>query len=388
MNLLAGHSPREGQYDYIITGAGAAGLSLLVHLIRSGRFSDKRILLIDREDKNKNDRTWCFWEEEAGLFEPIVFRSWEKAWFHGPGFSRLMDLAPYRYKMIRGVDFYRYCMDLVREQPGITFLKAPVKDLASLPDGVRVTAGDQEFRGRYLFNSILFDPVRPAAGQYYLLQHFTGWVVETAEDRFQPGEAVLMDFRVSQQAGTTFVYVMPFSPRSALVEFTLFSEKILEPAAYAQGLRDYLARFLQVQDFRIAEEEFGVIPMTNYPFPPRDGNIIHIGTAGGQTKASSGYTFRFIQKHAASLVERLIRTGDPFAAPVSSRRFHFYDSTLLHILSHGTLPGASVFTQLFQKNRPRDIFRFLDNESSWREELRIISSLPTRPFLAAALKQL
>ena len=55
------------QYDYIIAGAGCAGLSLAVHMIHSGKFSDKKILIVDKDDKQKNDRTWCFWEKEPGL---------------------------------------------------------------------------------------------------------------------------------------------------------------------------------------------------------------------------------------------------------------------------------------------------------------------------------
>ena len=59
---------------------GCAGLSLAVHLIQSGKFSDKKILLIDKESKIQNDRTWCFWENENGLFQNIVYKSWEKVW--------------------------------------------------------------------------------------------------------------------------------------------------------------------------------------------------------------------------------------------------------------------------------------------------------------------
>ena len=153
-------------------------------------------------------------------------------------------------------------------------------------------------------------------------------------------------------------------------------------------MRDYISKFLQIDSYKIVEEEFGVIPMTNHKFPSAIGGIINIGTAGGQTKASSGYTFRFIQKHAARIVENLIKRNNPFIAlPGGPARFKFYDSTLLHILQHNTLPGDKIFTRLFKKNKPRQVLRFLDNESSLVDELKIISSLPTMPFLKAAWKQ-
>ena len=198
-----------------------------------------------------------------------------------------------------------------------------------------------------------------------------------------------MDFRTDQRFGTTFVYVMPFSSHRALVEYTLFTENLLRPDEYDQGLREYIRQFLTTASYRISEEESGVIPMTNHQFPGRDNNIISIGTAGGQTKASSGYTFRFIQKHSAAITEQLVQSGNPFiASPAGKKRFRFYDSTLLHILQHKKLSGEKVFTSLFKKNKPQQVLRFLDNESSLKEEIRIISSLPAWPFLRAGLKHL
>ncbi|MBL0269420.1 MAG: hypothetical protein IPP99_12345 [Chitinophagaceae bacterium] len=111
------HLNSSQQYDYIIAGAGCAGLSLAVHLIQSGQFSDKKILIADRDRKEQNDRTWSFWETKTGIFEPIVYRSWSKTWFHSKQFSRLLDLSPATYKMIRGVDFYAYCLDLIHNNP-------------------------------------------------------------------------------------------------------------------------------------------------------------------------------------------------------------------------------------------------------------------------------
>jgi lycopene beta-cyclase len=107
--------------------------------------------------------------------------------------------------------------------------------------------------------------------------------------------------------------------------------------------------------------------------------------AGGQTKASSGYTFQFIQNNPA----RSLTVYKSLASlPATPRRFRFYDNTLLHILYHKRLPGDEIFTQLFKKNKPQRVLRFLDNESSFKDELKIISTLPAWPFLKAAIKQL
>jgi len=357
-------------------------------MIHSGRFHDKRILIIDKDDKQKNDRTWSFWETGPGLFEPIVFRKWQQTWFHSKNFSRLLELSPYEYKMIRGIDFYRYCLNIIRQHSNFTVRFGHIQSIQNEHNLALVQIDGESISAEYIFNSILFE--KPALKQedYYLLQHFKGWVLETASPVFNPAHATLMDFRTGQQHGTTFVYVKPFSENKALVEYTLFTEQLLEPSQYDEGLKDYMRRFLQTDDYNITEEEFGVIPMTNYKFPAVDGRIVFIGTAGGQTKASSGYTFRFIQKHSARIVENLVKRGNPFIAmPGGPRRYKFYDSTLLHILKHHQLPGDEIFTRLFKKNKPPQVLRFLDNESSVGDELKIISSLPTLPFLKAAWKQ-
>jgi lycopene beta-cyclase len=151
-------------------------------------------------------------------------------------------------------------------------------------------------------------------------------------------------------------------------------------------LKDYIENTLHIKDYTITEKEFGVIPMTNYQFPTHQANIINIGTAGGQTKGSSGYTFYFIQKHSRALVNSLYKTAKPFIA-TPPRKFHFYDSVLLHILANNTLQGKDIFSTLFEKNKVQNVLRFLNNDSSLLQDAQIISSLPTLPFLKAALKQ-
>jgi lycopene beta-cyclase len=89
-------SSSDTTYDYIISGAGCAGLSLLMHLLDSGGVAGKKILVLDKDAKQTNDRTWCFWEQEPGLFEPIVKKEWQHLWFHAGGLSKKLDLQPYQ----------------------------------------------------------------------------------------------------------------------------------------------------------------------------------------------------------------------------------------------------------------------------------------------------
>jgi lycopene beta-cyclase len=164
---------------------------------------------------------------------------------------------------------------------------------------------------------------------------------------------------------------------------------MLNEREYKDGLNDYLSAAigLNENEFSVISEEVGMIPMTNYEYPASHNNIIYIGSAGGNTKASSGYTFRFIQKHSAQIVAALIKNNSPHVS-VNGRRYNFYDSVLLKILIEKKLPGAFIFSQLFERNKMKEVFKFLDNETSLPEDIKLISALPKGKFISAAFSHL
>ncbi len=375
-------------YDYIITGGGCAGLSLLARMIESGKFKDKKVLLIDKERRHKNDRTWCFWETNSGFFESIVYAKWDRLNFYGEQFESLLEIAPYRYKMIRGIDFYEYTYQLIEQSNLVDMEWGAVSQLMDEGDSVAVSVNEKQFTADYVFNSILFE--KPDLTNYFSLQqHFKGWFIRTREKFFRPEMATLMDFRVDQHHGTTFMYVLPFDEHRALLEYTLFTRDLLSQDEYERELKKYTTTFLGLEHYEIEEQEFGVIPMTNYPFPSYKGRIINLGTAGGQTKASSGYTFQFIQKHTAALIEALVNTGSPYLKESwLQKRFSLYDSTLLHVLDNRKLEGKKVFTDMFKNGDPQTVLKFLDNETSLWEDLTIMYRLPKLPFAKAAWREL
>ncbi len=380
------------EYDYIITGGGCAGLSLAVRLQLSSQLRDKKILILDRERKTRNDRTWCFWEQKPDLFEPVVYRQWNRLFFHGEDFSEQLDISPYAYKMIRGIDFYNYCYQRLESSKNVSFAYGDLERIINHPSSVSVMAGGQTFHAKYLFNSIhglSLEKPELQPRHHYLMQHFKGWFIRTDTPFFNSASATLMDFRVSQQHGTTFVYVLPFSDREALVEYTLFTQQLLPHDAYNQALREYVTNWLKLPGYQVLEEEFGIIPMTDYPFHSPEGRIVPLGTAGGQTKASSGYTFRYIQKHSTQLVAQLEETGTPFLpTSFAEKRYRLYDATLLRILAKNRLPGHQIFTWLFQRGDPQRLLKFLDNETNFFEEVNVLRRMPQWPFAKAAFQEL
>lgn len=344
--------------------------------------------MIDKDAKKSNDRTWCFWEKEDGFFDEVVFKKWGTISFLSDDYNAAMDIAPYQYKMIRGIDFYQYCFQEIAKHPNIEFVQAAIGDWNYKDKMLTIKLNNREyhFDNTILFNSI-YKEENTSKKTIKLLQHFKGWIIETIEPAFNPEKATMMDFRINQENGTSFVYVLPFDERTALVEYTLFTKQLLQPGEYDEQLELYIKKFLDIEEYTVMEKEFGVIPMTNVRFS-FERNGWNIGTAGGQTKGSSGYTFQFIQKQSQQIVDCLVNQKPLSEMPATPKRFRFYDNTLLDILYHNKLPGKEIFTALFKKNKPQQVLRFLDNESSIKDELKIILSLPTWPFLKAAIKQL
>jgi len=375
----------QDHFDYIIAGSGCAGLSLAHHLIQTP-LREKKILLIDKVDKVTNDRTWCFWEKEVNPFEEIVHKTWENMHFHGNGFSKLLDLSPYQYKMIRGIDFYRFVQEKVAACKNLKILQGHIQKAENTPEGAKVIVDGKTFTSEWIFNSIFSQrEVAHDAHYYHLLQHFKGWVVQTEQAIFQPDKATLMDFRIKQYNDTRFIYVLPTDEHTALVEYTAFSPDLLESAVYDRELKDYLHNFLKIGNYKILHEEFGVIPMTNQPFQTKQGkHIVNIGTAGGQTKPSTGYTFTRIQKQTMQIVHNLLHEKVAVTEKVSSNsRFWWYDSILLNVLLKNRCSGKKIFTRLFKFNNASVVLEFLDEQTNIFQELRITNTMPHIPFLKA-----
>ena len=378
------------EYDYIIAGAGCAGLSLLMRMMKDDYFQNKNILVVDSDKKNSNDRTWCFWEKEPDIFEHIIHHRWEQLHFYSSQYSNELQIQPYTYKMIQGIDLYECVKNESSTHKNIHWLTDTILHIINdeATNHAGIVLSNQTIYATKIFNSILFEPIQTTTHQYYFQQHFKGWVIKSTKPCFNQNIATFMDFRVSQEHGTTFMYVLPTSSTTALVEYTLFTEELLPQDAYDTALKHYIDQFLHIDSYTIEHQEYGIIPMTNAKFNVVNGNIIHIGIAGGQAKASSGYAFKFIQKRTAEIISSL-KSNKQFMPSNSFnvKKGMLYDSTLLNVLHHKKMGGADIFARIFKSTKASKVLSFLDNNSSLLIDLQIMSSVPTKIFLPAALKE-
>ena len=376
-------------YDYIIIGAGAGGLMLAEALGKDPFFKDKSILLLDKDSKNNNDRTWCFWEKGAGDFDAILHKTWNHIYFGGPTYDGKLNIAPYSYKMIRGIDFYSSYKAKIAAYPNITFETDNVLQIEDVDRDVLVKTESSTYSAKKVFNSILDYQVLKTQTKYPLLQqHFIGWFVKTEKPVFDMDQATFMDFSIPQKGNTRFMYVLPFSETEALVEYTLFSENLLPEAEYEEAIASYLQNKLQCGSYSILEKEKGNIPMTCFDFNVFNSkNLLHIGMAGGWAKPSSGYTFRYAWKKTKHLVS-FLKEDKPLHYFSKKDRFWYYDLLLLDILAKDNSKGELIFGQLFKNRSPQLIFKFLDEETTIWEDLKIITACPIADFTKALLRRL
>jgi len=375
---------------YIIAGGGCSGLSVALQLAQNLNCPTE-IVIIDQEKKLDNDRTWCFWSSAPPCPSHLLHHTWKTMSFADQHGVVAQSIAPYAYYMVRSSKWYNYMWTQLEQYEQVSFMEATIHQIDEDEQGPYVRTNQGVIRGNYVLNS-----VQPATTQeshwptYQLWQHFTGWWVEAEQDVFDPKDARLMDFRVEQKGESRFMYVLPYSPRKALVEFTVFSKKLLSPEEYDQEIASYLDKYYPQTSFTVAEKESGKIPMSNRKFNRyQHPHVLNIGTVGGAVKPTTGYAFLRIQNEAKQIAQKL-QQGRRVTnvLSTSAARFPFYDRLLLHILTHWGEQGAGIFSALFRANPMRRILTFLNEKSTIWQEARIFTRLPYGPFLRALAIQL
>ena len=396
-------------YDIILAGAGLAALSIATQMMEHPFFQTKKILLIDRDQKDKNDRTWCFWAtpSEVQQLPPVLFKTWENCHFYSPTHSEQLRMKPYQYHMVKGLDFYNWAKDKLHQHPNVHWQFGEITQINEL-DGT-IQALDKTFQGKWILNSAL-SPIKllpPEQNSYfknpftepnstppnhniYLLQHFKGWIIRTPKPTFDPQCVTFMDFRVAQKGNTRFVYVLPFSSTEALVEYTVFSPQLLPDTEYDTELVNYIQEFLHTPAFELIEQEFGVIPMTDFRFPSiPTKHVLNIGTAGGFVKGSSGYAFKRTQQRAANFVKDWAQQHQPNPSLLrSDKRYRIYDSVFLRALHDELVPAHLIFGSFFKNLGGKAVFRFLDEDNCFLQDLQALNAVPTLPFIKAAIRQI
>jgi lycopene beta-cyclase len=375
--------------DLIIAGAGCAGLSALSQVL-DGPARERRVIVIDRDFETGDDRTWSFWGPPDAPFAHLADRRWNRLRVRFPGWETTGQLgcgrrSPRRtYMRVRRRDYDREILDAASLRPNIHFVAQDIVDIRDESDGGVIVLPEGELRAPVVFQSARLAPDgHDATVRHPLRQHFGGWEVIAERPVFDPHVATLMDFDTDQHDGSAFFYVLPEAPDRALVEHTMFSLHPRRREFYDAHIRAHLDR-LGAGEITITRREYGSIPMEDRRLDQRWGrHVWNLGTVGGMTKPTTGYTFQRIHAQTRHLVSMWLADGRPTPLPGSPRRYRFADRTLLSILHHHPERGRPIFEHLFRTSSIDDVLSFLDEDTTLTEDARMMSKLPWLPFLRA-----
>lgn len=378
---------QDSKYDYIIAGAGAAGLSLLWHLLNSP-LKEKKILVVDSSFQIRADKTWCFWSE-CPSFSDIIYHTWDKLEVISGGEIFTKALNACSYHCIRSEDYQKKIFKKAREFDTVSFLETGIIEFIDKTDSGMALTNTGSYEAEWIFQSIVDPGTYPSPiVDNALIQHFTGWEIEVKKDLFDSDKATLMDFDTEQKKGLTFLYTLPYSSQKALVEYTIFSDTLLEKYQYESALREYLEKRFSLKngEYLVTRTENGTIPMEDRRVPGfYNSRTLNIGTSGGVTKPTTGYTFTRAHLHSQQITG-LLQKGNPPPPFTSSYRFRVYDIMLLYLLKNEPVNSRNIFHELFKKNDIETVLQFLDEKTSFPEELKIFSRLPYAPFFRSIYK--
>jgi lycopene beta-cyclase len=366
-----------------ICGAGASGLAVADFLSKLSPESD--ITLIDPDFEHTTNKTWCFWDKSIAQDSDTIHKSWNKISVINYSGEHKESFNHDFYFCIHSSKYRKSIIERLKNEPRVNLVTDSVATISS--DNTVITQKGFQNQATHVIdsrfqsiNDLNLDPVANT-----LWQHFTGWVIETKAPVFDPDHAILMDFRVTQEHGFAFIYILPYSDSKALVELTFFNAEIPTQEFYAPILEDYLVTQWGLSkktlhdsiQYSVVETEYGIIPMTDLPIQVgKQHNLVKTGLSGGLAKASTGYAFSRSQRHARILAKAIASKQDikNWSSPV---KFQFYDMLILHLLKNDPKHCVDIFMTLFSKNGFQLVFDFLDEKTTLAEDLKIMSSVPS-----------
>ena len=348
------------EFDYIIIGGGCAGLSLAYELDLHSKLKDKTLAIVEHRDEYKRDKTWSFWKVSPHNFEDCTIKSWDNFTINIPSHLKHVDCKNMPYQTIDSGLFYQKIINKIKQNTNIYFFK---------------NINEVNTENSFIFNSV-GDTIDNKSS---LWQHFSGIEIETSKDFFDEKIFNLMDFDCDQKNSVHFFYTLPFSKTKALIETTWISDlNNTSLNDYDIQLEDYIEDKLKIKNYKINYKETGAIPLF-HPNNIKKLNQIEIGTAGGMTRLSTGYTFLNIQEQSKYIRKNIENIKDTKIFSIE-RKYEFLDNIFLKVLKKNPERMAQIFYKMFNSS-PNTVINFLSNKSNILEDISIISKMPKWVFL-------
>ena len=350
------------EFNYVIIGGGCAGLSLAYELEIHEKLKDKTLAIIEPRKEYKRDKTWSFWKVAPHNFDDCVKKNWENFSVNIPGKTNYLECKNFPYQSIDSGLFYEKIKNKLKKNENIFFFK-----------------NIEEINKQ---NSLVFNSVPNIKKNHLnLWQHFCGVEIKTDNDIFDEKIFNLMDFDCEQRESVHFFYTLPYTKNRALVETTWLSKmNDNSQKDYENQINNYIKNNLKIKNYEITYKEEGAIPLF-YPLNKNEKNKINIGTAGGMTRLSTGYTFLNIQEHSKYIRENIDNISNAKKFEID-RKYQFLDEIFLRVLEKNPEKMSDIFFRMF-KTSPKTVIKFLSNKSNFLEDLSIIFKMPKLIFIKA-----
>lgn len=367
-------------YDFVFAGFGLSGMALLDALLETGACNGKRVLIIDRDKKEKNDRTWSFWTDNTtDHYTHLATKAWNRTVFYSKDGERtVLPLSKYAYYTVESSAFYDYIKEKIKSSNAITWVQEEIEGVSR--EGV-VSTKENHYTGHLVFNAYYDrEKLRVPRKNILIWQHFYGLFVETTDSVFDEDQFLIMDYRDTEKERTNFFYVLPFSARYALVEFTEFSSESYAQETYREMVEHYIQRYFTKGTYVVKRVEMNAIPMTDYRMPVVESKkVIAIGSKAGFVKPSSGYGFTRTIDRSKKLAAMIAKQETLSAKEInSSPLFSLFDEVVLKLIASSKLHGEQLFSSLFRRLNTDFLFQFLDEKTAALDFVKMMFVVPKK----------
>ena len=384
--------------DLAVVGGGCAGLSLARALAQDG--IKQSVIVIEPRTHYGNDRSWCFWAPDtqdapkdlpliplpAQIWRTVHHRwpSWAFGQMNQPVATKQSPGLSYQY--LRASDFYQVCRQTIEASATVDLhLGQTVQMITPVAAGWEITTDKQVVQARHVIDTR--GPDRERASKASLQQVFLGAEIELdVPAEIDIGLAELMTDMRLVNGEFCFTYVLPYSPTRLLVEVTFFARVVPDRAVLEAELESLLQRrgWGQAQ---VVRQEYAVLPMGLPSARVLPGQPPQAGTGGGALRASSGYGFLRIQRWAANCAQHYLATGEVVGHPKPHWWWRSMDQLFLDVIVSDPSLAPVIFERMLKRTEPARFVRFMSDQASVMDCVRIIAGLPKRPFLTALLNR-
>ena len=368
------------EYDIIIVGGGCAGLSLAMRLAELGE-DCPRVAIIERRASYVHDRTWSYWATDSAQLTHLAKSDWKKVLVGMAEKRMIVDCNETPYQTIHSDAFYHSALRKINKNKRIDLLLGE-----SVGTFFKKNKNWEVFTERgWIGAPQVIDtrpPTRESGDEPILCQSFSGVKVMCSENVFDDTTATLMDFAEATSGEIGFLYLLPYSPTCALIEATVFAKQAKTPSELAVMLDGLVKKSVGLVAYEITYREHFVIPMGLAEH--REGNdpsYVTVGLESGGARASTGYVFQRIQRWAEVAASQ-IKEGKAVGGHSSdSWVIRKMDSIFLNVLARHPERGAEIFVRLFSLRDPGSVIRFMNDEPTLLDSVRIMSVLPYGIFI-------